>query len=254
MFWAEPLRAHLLRLYVILTAALLPFVLWPGIDTAVAGWFHSPGAGFPLDRAPLVRALRDGLWDLSILGFVVILAGLALSFLRPGRIPRRVWECAAGFYLVGPVLLSHELLKTHWHRPRPAELTQFGGFADFTGPLAMPGMCNHNCAFPSGEVSGAAALALVLLLFLPAIRSRGWQSAVLFLAVLIVLSSSLLRMAMGRHFLSDCIFAVLFMFATWSLFVRLLPPEWQPSLTWRRIRATPTPATETQASQTTSTR
>ncbi len=236
MFWGEPLRAHLIRLYVILTTTLLPFVFWPGIDLWASRLFYLPGEGFPLADNPVVGFARNQIWNLSIVGFVAALAGFFWSWRRAGRVPRRVWGLILGFYLLGPVLLAHAILKTGWHRARPADIGAFGGEAVFTGPFVQPGACIDNCSFVSGEVSGAATLALALLWVLPAVPRlslRRWLAAV---ALVLPPVSSFLRMAMGRHFLSDCVFASLFMFAIWSLLSRALPAGWKPlaSLGFRR--------------------
>ena len=241
MFWAEPFRAHLLRLYVLLTAALLPFVIWPGIDLAVARIFYVPGEGFPLDELAWLQVLRNQLWNLSIAGFLAGLAGLAWAEFRASMVLARLSMLVTAFYLTGPVLLSHALFKEEWHRARPANILEFGGPGQFTGPLEQPGSCLDNCSFVSGEVSGMATLALSLIWVLPALPSLRWRRAVAGIAVALVLLSAGLRMAMGRHFFSDCLFAVLFMFALWSLFSRALPAGWKPLASLRAAPEAPTP-------------
>ncbi len=228
MFWGEPVRAHLLRLYVIVTATLLPFVVWPGIDLAVARLFHVPGEGFPLSDVDWLMAVRNALWDVSIAGFVAAIGGLVWSSVRPSRVPARVWGLIVALFLLGPVLLTHFILKEEWHRARPADILAFGGDARFTGPFAQAGGCVGNCSFVSGEVSGSVALALAVIWLVPAlgrVSHRRWAALA---AVAMAVTTAALRMAMGRHFLSDCLFAALFMFAIWSLLSRALPPGWRP--------------------------
>ncbi len=253
MFWAEPLRAHLIRLYVILTAALLPFVVWPGIDLWVARLFYLPGEGFPLDDNPVAGFARDQIWNLCIVGFVAALAAFGWSFVRAGRIPRRIWGLILAFYVLGPGLLTHAILKSEWHRARPANIAAFGGEAGFTGPFAQAGACDHNCSFVAGEVAGAVTLALAAIWILPALP-RLWQRRWLAAAcVVVALASSVLRMGMGRHFLSDCVFASLFMFAIWSLLSRALPAGWEPlvSLEVRRPAGRSPPRSEMAEKETT---
>lgn len=228
MLWNEPLKAHLLRLYVILTAALLPFVIWPQIDITVARWFYTPGAGFPLVEAAWLNIIRRTLWNAAILGFVGAVLGTCWTAFRIAPVPGRVWHLMTGFYIAGPILLTHEVFKNNWHRARPANTELFGGTADYTGPLTQPGACLDNCSFISGEVAGATALALAFIWLLPLLRRPASRRGLIALAVALVVASSLIRMATGRHYLSDCVFAVLFMFALWSLLSRLLPPEWHP--------------------------
>ena len=47
------------------------------------------------------------------------------------------------------------LLKDHWGRPAPIDVTQFGGSEHFVAWWDPRGDCPANCAFVSGDVAGA---------------------------------------------------------------------------------------------------
>lgn len=192
-----------------LVAAMLIFSLWPGLDLIVSGWFHDPDRGFWLAGWPVLETLRQGFWNAG-LAAVVVLAALTALTARLQRwltIPARVWGRALLALLLGPGLLVNGLLKSHWGRARPRDITAFGGAADFTPPLTISHECARNCSFVSGEGALAVTLALVLwgLFFAgarPALRRAGGWS----LAALAVLACAL-RVLVGGHFLSDTLFA-----------------------------------------------
>ncbi|MCC0062522.1 MAG: phosphatase PAP2 family protein [Defluviimonas sp.] len=196
-------------------AAAVIFSLWPGIDLWVSGLFYRPGAGFFLARSGALELLRETVWGASVLVALAAAGLLVLSALgRPLPIGTRA-EAAFVFllYLLGPVLLVDGLLKRFWGRARPASVTEFGGTLDFTVALVPADQCHRNCAFVSGEGAAAAALgvtfALVLPRLLPQLPPR-MRRPMIALAILLPLAGMALRVMTGRHFLSDTVFAVLF--------------------------------------------
>ncbi|MBC7140932.1 MAG: phosphatase PAP2 family protein, partial [Rhodobacteraceae bacterium] len=152
--------------------ALALFALWPGLDIAVSGWFYRPDAGFWLAEDPWVEALRNLVWDLSILAFVLSAAVFVYDLIRGQARAER--GRVAGFifllYLLGPILLVDGILKRFWGRARPATITEFGGDRIFTPPWLPSDQCASNCSFVSGEGSAAAALALSFLVLAPVAR------------------------------------------------------------------------------------
>ena len=56
---------------------------------------------------------------------------------------------------LGPGLVTNVILKDHWGRPRPIDVTQFGGNEHFVPWWDPRGDCPGNCSFVSGDVSGA---------------------------------------------------------------------------------------------------
>jgi membrane-associated phospholipid phosphatase len=193
------------------TAALAAvFLTWPEVDLRVAGWFYDPGVGFALSRNPVALALRDSIRALvhvAPFAFVALgLVGLALGHRR--RFPLRVTAFALVAAAIGPGLIAEWLLKTYWGRARPEGIVAFGGEHALTPPFVIADACSRNCSFVSGEVAAMAALALIVgVIVVPAAAAR-WRWPLAVGLALPVLATAILRMAMGKHFLSDAVFAV----------------------------------------------
>lgn len=209
----------LLKLGAVLAAmglSLLVFILWPGLDPAVTALFRDPVTGFAQADAGWPNDFRLGVWRLSEAVIALAIAALIAALISRQAtlgVPQRVWACIVLLYLLGPALLVDAVLKRLWGRARPADTVEFGGSLDFTPPYVFSDQCRHNCSFVSGEVSGAVALAISLLLLLEVLGAtlRTGTRQVLRLAILALpLLVALQRIAAGRHFLSDAIFAALF--------------------------------------------
>lgn len=192
------------------------FARWPGLDLGVTGLFHDPVTGFAAADNGWLNTLRLLIWRLSEVllaaAIVALIAGLwtGADILS---VPRRVWGYVVLLYLLGPGLLVDAVLKPVWGRARPADVAEFGGSLRFTPPHVLSGECARNCSFTAGEVAGAVALAISVLVVLhslrPRVAPRVWRVAVAATAA-IVLFAAFQRIAAGRHFLSDAIFSTLF--------------------------------------------
>lgn len=213
-----------LRIALVAVLAMLPFVVWPQIDLAVSDLFFAKG----WMESPLSEAIRFALWRLS---GVVLLAAFVLWLLavvrkRPAlRGTARLWGLIVLIYALGPGLLVDTLLKRHWGRARPADVAEFGGNLTFSPPWWPSDQCLSNCSFVSGEVSGATATAIALLLVAGLWRDRLSPlaaRAITVLAAALPLVTALQRLSTGRHFLSDTIFAMLFTLLVASLLHLLL--------------------------------
>jgi lipid A 4'-phosphatase len=125
-------------------------------------------------------------------------------------LPQRAWGFILALYILAPGLLVNAGLKSHWGRARPAAVQEFGGTAQFTPALQPADECLRNCSFVSGEASAAAALAISVAAGLYVLRGRMAPvtlRAGLWAAFAVAVLGSLLRLATGRHFLSDVVFA-----------------------------------------------
>lgn len=208
-------------------AAAVVFLLWPGIDLAVARLFYVPGEGFPLSRSVTLEWLRQTVWTMSILMVVLAIAAtLAALIGRPlPFLGLRQGLFILALYLLGPSLLADGILKRFWGRARPDTVEAFGGTLQFTPPLLPADQCASNCSFVSGEGAAAAALAISLAILAPAVRraAPGWlYRAYLGCAVAVPLAGMALRVMFGRHFLSDTLFAALFVSGIALILHRLL--------------------------------
>ncbi len=197
----RPIRAALLVLLAVSAVALA----FPGLDLAVAGLFHVPGHGFPVERMAGPIFLREagmGVTRLAVIGLVLaLLVQVFLPLLARALPMRRILFLAASLTL-GPGLLINAFLKEFWGRPRPREILDFGGAFDFVTAGLPGGACLSNCSFPSGEASSAAWLVALVFVVPPAWR-RG--TAIATIAWTLLISAN--RIAFGGHFLSDVLIA-----------------------------------------------
>lgn len=180
-------------------------VAFPGIDVAVSRLFHRPGVvaltEFPLEHNAILGPLRQG--GLGVTRWIIIalvLLGLAkaLTPLLARLIPSRPLLFLAVSLTIGPGLVVNSLFKEWWGRPRPQDVTLFGG-ADTFFPAWIPGgACPTNCSFPSGEAS--SSMWLIAFVFVVPVA---WRRATLVAALIFALVISANRVAFGGHFLSD---------------------------------------------------
>lgn len=199
-----------------LAAAL--FLLFPGIDLWASGLFYRPESRFFLgDWAP-VRAIYRGVP--YIVEFVVIgVPALCLVSLWRGRSGATLDIRAAAFLLLslalGPGLLVNAVLKDHWGRARPAQVTEFAGSQQFTPVLIPTGQCARNCSFPAGHPAIGFYFVSVAFLVRDPRRRRMAEGAAIAAGAMIGLA----RMAQGGHFLSDVVFSGLLVYGTsWLLY------------------------------------
>ena len=202
----------------LLTGAL--FALQPELDLAGSAFFHG-GTGFVGDQ-PFLKALRAVLYYLpvGVMGaFALAWIGARLGLpippaLRPSG--RSVMFLTLGLAL-GPGLLVNAVLKDNWRRPRPVQVTQFGGPLEFRPWYRTDGACVKNCSFVSGETSGAFWLVAPASLAPASLRLPAMAAA-----LGVGLTTGALRVAFGGHFPSDAIFAGLFTLLLVALLRRIL--------------------------------
>jgi membrane-associated phospholipid phosphatase len=109
--------------------------------------------------------------------------------------------------LLGPGLLVNVALKDHWGRPRPIDVTQFGGDQHFVSWWDPRGDCPANCSFVSGDVSTVAwAFAPAALVPAP------WGALAYAGAFALTVFMGVIRIMAGAHFPTDTIFAGVFTF------------------------------------------
>ena len=186
-------------------ALALLFVLAPGIDLAFSGLFYEPGAGFTQNGAPWERVLYETIdWIVGaaiVASVVILLVGVFRTgpFGRRGRVAALLLIVLA----IGPGLIVNGILKEHWGRARPRDVTEFGGDRRFTPAVLIADQCERNCSFSAGHPS--AGFALAVLGYAHVSRRRRW--AVIAAATGFGLLVGLARVAAGGHFLSDVLFS-----------------------------------------------
>ena len=167
---------------------------------------------FGLRFSPVIVWLHDfGLRLVKIL-FAAAVSMLAINVVMP-RARRMISSRAMIFLIVtfalGPGVLANVILKEHWGRSRPIDVVQFDGNEKFVAWWDPHGDCRHNCSFVSGDAAAAFWTLAPAALVPPAWRPLAYAGAVVFGAAM-----SLARMAVGAHFITDVVFAGVFMFLT----------------------------------------
>lgn len=222
------------RYALLMAAAVAVFLLFPQIDLAVSGWFWSPGTAWELGYSPVLGAIHAGvpyMLGAVMLGatvlFVVNLArGTDVLQLRG-----RGMAFVVLALLLGPGLLANVILKDNWGRARPSHLVEFGGKSRFTPALMMADQCRSNCAF----VAGDAAAGFFLLSFALLVRRRRALAVTAALGAGAALG--VVRIIQGGHFLSDVIFAGLFVGGlVWLLHGLIMMPGGGTPVAWLRAQ------------------
>ncbi len=194
-------------------AAAVVFLTNPGIDLLIQRLFYSQEAGFILNFYPSVGYLRSLAIYAYALWYMTVVFGLVTSIFNiDWRVSNyfgfglKQWLYLTITSIIGPLLIVNIILKNNWGRARPRQLLEFGGNQEFSPPLLLSDQCQTNCSFVSGEPSSMFMIFISLAFVLPAKRY-------LLIIVMIVMGtlSGIMRMGQGAHFLSDVIFAGLFM-------------------------------------------
>jgi lipid A 4'-phosphatase len=191
------------------------FLAFPEIDLMVSRAFYSGNGNFAGQSAFLVIGLRV----VFVVVFWLCVAGAAAG-LWMTRDRKRAWlhlTFAHWLFLaiclaMGPGLVANLLLKDHWGRARPRHVAEFGGPKTFTPPLIPANQCPRNCSFVSGE-----AASIFLPFYAVAFVVPQWAAALVAAGTLLGFASGAVRVSQGAHFLSDVIFAGVFMALTVGL-------------------------------------
>jgi lipid A 4'-phosphatase len=198
--------------------AAVIFLSVPRMDLLVGALFVDSEGRFIGRHQILVEQTRDALmWVPYAIG-AICLAGLLMAR-RKAWLSLRFsqWLFLAVCLVVGPGLIANVVLKEHSGRARPAQIVEHGGTKAFSPPLLPAGQCPKNCSFVSGEASlifmifFATALMLPRRLLLLTVIGVVWGMAV-----------GAIRMSQGAHFLSDVVFAGLFMALTAAILHELM--------------------------------
>ena len=205
-----------------LVTASAVFSLFPGIDLWASGLFYRAGGGFFLGGSWPIRAVYAAVPHVT----EAVVVGVPTLFLLSLLLRRPLWRIDARVALflllalaLGPGLLVNTVLKDHWGRARPSQVTEFGGTQHFTPALLPSDQCARNCSFPGGHPAiGFSLVSFAFLVRAPRRRHLAVSAAVAAGAVI-----GLARMAQGGHFLSDVVFAGFLVIATsWLLYQALL--------------------------------
>lgn len=193
-------------------AAAILFIIYPEIDLAFSALFTDAAGKFHHGETPTVRFARETFNFLFAAYCVTAVAGLAGALFLSRRLfgqGRREWLYLVLCAITGPGVVTNLLFKDHWGRARPVQIEEFGGDLSFSPALFFSEQCERNCSFVSGEASSIYLMFFALAMLLPPSRTRLMLSGIFLGSV-----AGLIRIAAGGHFLSDVIFAGIFMALT----------------------------------------
>ena len=187
------------------------FAVWPRLDLDISALFYARNQNLFIVNAQLwVYYLRN-----SARGLITLL--VAPAFLAAiGRViwprSRMLIEGRAALFLavtlaLGPGVVTNLIFKDHWGRPRPIDVTEFGGSDPFMPWWDPRGPCANNCSFVAGEPSGAFWTLAPAALAPPPLQGIAYGAALAFGVGL-----GAFRMAAGAHFFSDVVFAGVLMY------------------------------------------
>ena len=188
---------------------VLFFILFPKFDIFFSKLFFFEEK-FISDKYVFIRSLRSFLKDsmivISIVSFLLIMVNFFFKKKKKPILKPRTNLILIGF-IVGPVigcgLIANFYFKDNWGRARPINIQEFGGEKIYTQPFIISDQCERNCSWISGEASAAFSFIAGTIII---------KSPIFFLLNIIFgIIVSFCRIAMGGHFLSDNIFAMIFM-------------------------------------------
>jgi len=190
------------------------FGLYPDLDLRIARFFYSfedvTHNKFAFRIYPPVLWARDiGLWIGTLLVTPAVVS-LVIKLVLPRRkllISGRAIVFLMATMALAPGLLVNVVLKDHWGRSRPIDVTQFGGSERFVAWWDPRGDCPANCAFVSGDVAGA-----FWTIAPAALAPPQWRAVAYGAALALGTGMAAIRVMAGAHFPSDVIFAGVFTF------------------------------------------
>jgi len=189
--------------------AAFVFIGFPQIDFAVTNLFYGGNRAFIFNFPGIGKDLRVFFKLIFYAASALVIAGLVFSaltrrtFLTMGF---QKWLYLVACLALGPGLTANVILKDNWGRARPFHVQEYGGDQRFTPALALSDQCEDNCSFVSGEASS-----IYMVFFALALLARRRRARLIGLGILGGTLAGFVRIAQGGHFLSDVIFAGVFM-------------------------------------------
>lgn len=193
-------------------AATVVFMLAPDFDIAVSNLFYGGGRHFTGEPSPLVQSARAVFNTGFVLACIATFAGIVFAARSGGPwlgLVFHKWLYLAVCLIIGPLIVANIGLKDHWGRARPRDIIEFGGTKTFTPVFPPADQCVHNCSFISGEASS-----VFILFFAAAFLMPGHARKMIAAGIVVGSLAGLTRIAQGGHFLSDVLFAGVFMALT----------------------------------------
>ncbi|WP_417514431.1 phosphatase PAP2 family protein [Minwuia sp.] len=185
---------------------LAPIAIFFPIDHWVASLFYEGNGSFWLTKSWVGTAFHDVLRPMFywvLIGGVVVLAiRSARQQAHIGLTIRRVIYVAAVIG-IGLGLVTNNILKDRFDRPRPMHTVEFGGDRKYQPPILPATGCERNCSFVSGDAAAGFAMVAIPIAFASGRRRRKLIRVALWFGVAV----GSMRMMNGSHYFFDVIYA-----------------------------------------------
>jgi lipid A 4'-phosphatase len=172
-------------------------------------WFgheaYDPRAGWTLDTNGFVQLLyRYGTWPAITVACIAGVVWVASVFHDRLSTHRQLAMFVALSMALGPGLVVNGIFKEYYGRPRPVQVTEFGGERQFA-PVWEPHFGEDGKSFPSGH----ASMGFFWLTFAVFYAERNRRLAVAFALLALVHGACMgfARIVQGGHWFSDVIWA-----------------------------------------------
>lgn len=212
----------LLGVLLLTALATLPF-LTPAPDMVILSTFHHAGMERPWPHEfDFIWSVlyHVGTWPALITALTGL--GIVVASLYKARLVRWRRHAALIFLtlVLGPGLFVNTIFKDHWGRPRPRQVTEFGGTMTYRC-FYEQGVPGRGKSFPCGHSSMGYYFAVFYFL----LRRRHMKLAMAVLAGSLAYGTliGMARMAAGAHFASDVLWSAVFPIAVaWLLYYVIL--------------------------------
>ena len=190
---------------IILIGLLTLVFRFTNLDIKLEHYFYSPEKGWMLQYKPVWDFIyRFGIFPGYILAFCGLILISASYWNHKFLHYRKISLVLVFTIIMGPGVLVNLVLKDHTGRPRPREITEFGGTDNFLCVCDI-GKNNEGKSFPCGHCSMGFYLAIPYLFYRK--RKKTVAYTFLFTGIAYGLLIGIARMMAGGHFASDVIWA-----------------------------------------------
>lgn len=201
-----------ISLVLALLLGLTAFIQLTGADIKIEQAFYSPELGFSLgNRQPwrfIYRFAEVPAYILCGWALVQLISGF---FRQRTQLHRKSLIFLILLLVLGPGLIVNTIFKDHWGRPRPNEVTIFGGNQQYLS-VWVKGEGAGNGSFPSGHAS--VGFYLIGPYFVLRRQRPRLAAAILGTGLGAGLLVGFGRMLQGAHFASDVLWSAGFVYLT----------------------------------------
>ena len=198
----------LITLLAFIIAAI--FYIFPEIDIYISSFFFTNdglSGGFMASKEDPMMYILYNVPIIVLLIFSIVIIRRCIIIMKESE-SFQLSSYKVPIYLLlvcifGLGFIVETAIKSTFNRPRPLTVQEFGGSKIFAPNFVISDQCNRNCSFVSGHAS--AGFLLFALAFI--MKNKNNRIIINLLAVFIGLLAGFGRIMLGKHFLSDIIFA-----------------------------------------------